>query len=341
MELIVNRFGSAEITSIDDLPPPIYIHCCACMSILAEGLSWANAHRDRITTNIHEAQSVLVLGCQVTDLAVLNDLCCLESLHARHPDATFAVGGCLARRFDIPLGDGVKRVFDARADYQVLEDLSLVYWERPFWATGNSHQAIGAGSLFRNYYPLRISVGCRGRCAYCTIKDTRGDAYDLDPDRCRQEFCATARRVVLIADSPSSQLVYQWCRIAYECNTRIALRNIEPVVALSVWDELMTLASRDLLSDLHVPVQSANTTLLAWMKRDVHATERILDGIFDIRELGVRTATNIIVDIPGFSDAANLKIFSRFDYVSWNPYWNGSWDRSLAEQRFTYYSDLF
>jgi hypothetical protein len=59
------------MNTIENLEGKIYMTCSACMSVWADGLSWANAHPERITKNPAEADNIAVLSCQVTDLAVL------------------------------------------------------------------------------------------------------------------------------------------------------------------------------------------------------------------------------------------------------------------------------
>ena len=96
---------------------------------------------------------------QVTDLAVLHDLRTLEGLMKTAPSKRFWVGGCLARRFDIPLPDGVERLDHIRTDYQPIEDKSLVHYAPPFWVKDFKEDdgAYADGHLFRKQLRIRGS----------------------------------------------------------------------------------------------------------------------------------------------------------------------------------------
>lgn len=133
MKFVENIFGKGVLLNIRDLPiGQIYIQCTACMSIYSECNSWANANMDKISKNIDAANDIVILGCQVTDLAVLNDMVTLEKLIKQYPQKRFYMGGCLARRFDIPLPEGVFRLDSIKSDYR-WQDKRLVDWAPPFW----------------------------------------------------------------------------------------------------------------------------------------------------------------------------------------------------------------
>lgn len=81
MKKIKNIFGEGEIYGVEDLEGKVYATSAACMSVWSDFLSWANANPDRIEKDAKKADSVVVLGCQVTDLAILNDIKVATKLH--------------------------------------------------------------------------------------------------------------------------------------------------------------------------------------------------------------------------------------------------------------------
>ena len=101
----INRFGLGEIYKISDiletLPErgKIYCECCACMSVYSDFLSWiATADNTKyMTTDPTEASVIIILGCQVTDLAVHNDISRAEELHNVYPEKTYLYGGGLSK----------------------------------------------------------------------------------------------------------------------------------------------------------------------------------------------------------------------------------------------------
>jgi len=332
-----NIFGEGTLFQEDDLKTPIYFYCTACTSILAETLSWANAHEFAVTTDPHKAKSIVVLGCQVTDIAVLNDLHAIDDFSTRFPNTHVYLGGCLARRFDIPLGPRCRRLDNVRHDYQPIIDRSLVTWAVPFWTKNWQEGAPERteGHLFRNSYPLRIGAGCKNKCSYCTIRVTRGEGYELDPNCCRDEFCRFGD-VVLIADSPSLKLLTKWIGMALLYDKMISLRNVEPDVAVGMADLLIALAERKLLRVFHCPVQALNWDAVRDMLRSPQAVQDTVELSHELRKRSVVTATNVILDYKEFKNTY-AEAQAAFSCVAWNPYWDGQWDREIAEQRWQKY----
>ena len=133
MKKVRNVFGEGVLYEAQDLGGVIYSTCAACMSIYAEFLSWANKNEDRFTQYPGDAESIVVLSCQVTDLAVLNDLRCVERLTETYPGCDYYIGGCLARRFDIDLPPNVRRLDSVKSDYTYIGQTRMVNYEPPFW----------------------------------------------------------------------------------------------------------------------------------------------------------------------------------------------------------------
>ena len=337
---VKNIFGDGELAQEQDLEGSIFAQCTACTSIYAEYLSWANNRNNSYALypvrSIEDAENVVILSCQVTDLAVLNDLMTLETLREKYLDKRFWVGGCLARRFDIELPKGVGRLDALRHDGQFIYDLGLVGWNKPFWVENFDEDDDGEGHLFRDMYPLRIGVGCNRKCTYCTIKTTRGTSYQLDVDNLEREFLAFAD-VVLIADSPSEQQVIDWCEMATHHGKTVSFRNVEPATVMQpeVTKALEKAAYRGLLHILHTPIQSDSPDTLKDMGRPVKETlDYINKMVPKLSALGVEIATNVIIDYKDFPNPTSLGLF---DHVAWNPYWNGLWNRQEAERRWNHY----
>lgn len=334
-----NAFGNGELLEPQDLEGKIFGACTACMSIYAEFSSWARVNNERIALLPQFADHIVVLSCQVTDLAILNDLKYLDVLIGEHPNASFYIGGCLARRFDIDLPEGVRRIDNWRSDYTAVP-YREIFWARPFWVKDFQVEGeeLDDGHMFRDMYPLRISVGCKKNCAYCSIKHTRGQGYELNPDKQIDEFI-NHDDVLLIADSPSADLIRQWCDIALDYGKPISIRNVEPSVALECMESFEMLSLLRLLRILHVPVQSDKEATLKAMRRSyAHVTALFADNALPCLKCnGVTLATNVIVDYKHFPNPDMDYLKTIFDYVSWNPYWDGKWNREVAEQRFAKY----
>lgn len=361
-----NRFGHGKIYTVDEIIETegkmgrllAYCASTACMSVTSDILSWASKKENHgkiifVSNNSPKNNNLIfILGCQVTDLAILNDIKTAERLHKENPKAKVFMGGCLAYRFDIKLPDYVHRLAATRSEYTPIDIIWThgIKWEKPFWVKNwqENDTQLSDGHLFRDMYPLKIGAGCKGACKYCTIRDTRGDSYETDAFLQVKEFLDN-ENVVLISDSPSEKQIKDWCLIAERYNKPISIRNIEPTVTVACGIELIRLANKGLLTIFHCPIQSNNPELLKIMNRDVDYTIASIDIMQSLRELGVIAATNIIIDYKLESDEnctlchhnKDTKwLDEHFDYWSWNPYFDGKWDREKAEERFkTYLED--
>lgn len=341
MKKIENVFGKGTIYEEKDLKGKIYVTCAACMSLWSDLLSFANKHKERFTNNPDVADTIVVLGCQVTDLVILNDLNVAERLCKKYNKEIY-MGGCIAQRFDIKLPKYIKRLDVIRELYQDIDDFSLIHFEKPFWVTDfeESEDDLKEGNLFRNFYPLQIGAGCNGNCKYCTIKHTRGDVVVLPPEN-QIEIFLKHDKVVLISDNPTASQIKGWSRIAIEHNKSFSIRNIEPQNLVRCKEELLELADKKLLKILHCPIQSFDDELLEAMNRDVKSTKEALELILELRNKGVITATNIIIDYTHngkFYKNLDKELLDKyFDYYSWNPYFDGTFDLEKAKQRFKKY----
>lgn len=335
MKHVVNIFGEGTLYGEEDLTGKTFLLCTACMSIWSEMLSWANAFPERVCETLDDADNIVIGSCQVTDLAVLNDLRYLEALREYAPSKNHYITGCLARRFDLPVM-GANRLDALRCDYTHLENRSLVKWAPPFWDDKFGEGDRDRESWFlREMYPLRIGVGCGKRCAYCTIRDARGASYELDDyDKLAAEFVGHDN-VLLICDSMSAEQVDCWHDIAMHSCKPVAFRNIEPQVVMRRFDKISELSQNGLLSNLHSAVQTNHVGALLDMHRPVEATIDFINRVGFLRENGTVVATNIIVDYKAFPDPVGLE--KVFDIVSWNPYWNGAFDMVVAKEKASHY----
>lgn len=275
----INRFGSGQICKIEDIlaelgeSAKIYCECCACMSVYSDFLSWiaASNQRQYMTADPTQASAIIILGCQVTDLAIHNDISCAEALREKYPEKTFYMGGCLAKRYDIALPQWLHRLDITRSECQSIgendeefaEIKRTMVWQKPFWVKDWDEKAteLGEGHLFRNMYPLKIGAGCHGKCKYCTIRDTRGRTYLTIAQKQEAEFLSHAN-VVLISDSPSVRQIKGWCEIAIKHAKEISIRNVEPHVAIACREGLRELSQKGLLRIFHSPIQSNDPELL-------------------------------------------------------------------------------
>lgn len=360
MKEITNKFGTGILYEESDLGKNIYCVCTACMSVWSDFLSFANAETNKgedgkcITPYFVEEKSndvlnptdtIVVLCCQVTDLAIYNDMKTAEELHKQHPDTSIYIGGCLAQRFDIELPSYLKRLDIVRKDYVNLKYVTgFIDYKKPFWnkELKENDDEFAVGNLFRHMYPLKIGAGCHGKCKYCTIRDTRGDTYHIDAYLQVKEFLDHADEgVVVISDNPTVDQIQDWCCISIRYNKQISFRNVEPQTANKCKTYLFVLANKGLLKIFHCPIQSENVRVLQAMNRNIEETLEYIEFAQELRGLGVKVATNIISDYVVDGEVIhNMNedwLMDHFDYWSWNPYFDGNWDYQKAKERFKRY----
>jgi len=340
MEIKENIFGQGIIYNQNDLKGKIFAQCSACMSLYSEFESFANAYPEQMVQTPEEADDIIVISCQVTDLAVYNDIKTMQDFIKQHPQKKYYIGGCLANRFDIELPTSVMRLDHVRVDNQQIKE-RLVKYQKPFWVKElDENNEYSDGNLFRNKYPLRIGVGCKNNCSFCTIKITRGRPYEIDINKAEQEFIENDN-ILLISDAPTTQQIFDWVNLAIKHSKQISIRNVEPVVALQSFSKLKELAEHKLLKEFHSPVQHTEESILKAMHRNAPATLQLIEKLKELRKLGVYLATNIIIDYkinnektiePNFE-----KLYETFHYISWNPYWDGKWNYDNAKVRFEEY----
>lgn len=360
-----NRFGSGTIYTTEELVAEsaisgiikVYCESTACMSVTSDMMSWASTNQFKGRVAFVDVNRpgynnvIIVLGCQVTDLAILNDINTARRLHNENPEAKVFMGGCLAYRFDIELPEFVHRLGAVRTKYQEITPLGkrAVHWAKPFWVDSEKfdagHSQTSDGHLFRDMYPLKIGAGCHGKCKYCTIRDTRGDSYETDAYLQVKEFIEHDN-VVLICDNPSDKQIKDWCSLAIRYNKQISFRNVEPAVACSCAADLLDLAQFGLLKIFHCPIQFPNAEALKAMNRDAEKTLEYIGFAKRLRKNGVIVATNVILDYTTIGKDGKVKTFSmlddlwmdsNFDYWSWNPYFDGNYSEEKAIERWNKY----
>lgn len=342
MRIENNCFGNGELYDLNDLFGKTYLACAACLSVYADALSVTMRYPLCFTGNPDEAENIIVFGCQVTDLAIYNDFRSIEGFMASYPEKTYFMAGCVAKRFDIPMPGNVLRMELLAEDYREIVTRELVQWAHPFWLQSMENDSdvysTKQGNLFRNQYPLRIGTGCNGKCTYCTIRHLRPHSKLMDYGK----LVAEAKKhqhegIVLVSDAPEYQQIVDWTEIAKNHGIQISLRNVEPQIVVMAENEILELASLGYLKQFHSPIQAINPDVLNHMGRSVPHVFRLIEIVKSLRKFGVKCATNIIVDYMDYPNDFK-QVYAAFDYVSWNPYWDGKWNgMEASEVRFNQY----
>lgn len=358
MQHIVNKFGEGDLHEFCDIKP-IKIHdsvcrqpmffmsCAACTSVYSDILSYAEYSPYMFCEKPEKADCIIVFSCQVTDLAILNDFHIALFYKKAFPDKRIFIGGCLAKRFDIPIPEGIERFYTPRANYANLskENRDLVTYEKPFWVKNfvddermnviesATKKIFADGSLFRYMYPLNIGSGCSKNCSYCTIKHTRENIVLDDYNKIEKLFVDN-ENVFIVADSISEEQLRAMCKISARNLKKISFRNIEPNILIKCMTELTAIAKLGLLNIIHCPIQSMQAKVLTDMNRSYANTMEAIGFMKMLKEeYRVFIATNVISNYKDFKQDFD-DVYKTFDYVSENPYWDGVWDYNKAIERY-------
>jgi len=365
-----------EIVQIEEIESNKYIACAACISVYADAALWTASRGSEVKAiSVHNNPSapisLIVLGCQVTDLAVLNTLKIAAQLKrdlalGGSKDEVY-IGGCLGSRLDIPMeyqGETFKRVapFSDTNRPFVPEKVS---WRYPYWADSRADYKKSTsedGWRFRDLYPIVTSRGCTKKCTYCTVRDLRPHTFYKDlvdisnigklSSLFKKLKKSSARTLLLTADSPSGEEIITWLDIIRNENSLfkndessnnlfdVALRNVEPSVFVRIADELKNDIQNGLISALHVPIQSIKQNIIEDMNGNWDASKETIKIVKSIKSVfpTFPIYTNIIIDYKGMDTFADYQAVAKiFDSVSWNPYWDGKWDINKAKARWKNY----
>ena len=163
---------------------------------------------------------------------------------------------------------------------------------------------------------VSIASGCMGRCAYCSVKQIKGDliSYPVDSiieevrecvkDRCKEIWITAQDTGCYGVDIGTNiaELLKKIVEVRGEFMVRLGMAN--PQHVLQNLEELITVFKHEkMFKFLHIPVQSGNNKVLKSMSRPYevedfkHIVKRFREEIPEIN-----IATDMIVGFPGETD---------------------------------------
>lgn len=334
---ITNKYGSGEIELSENLKKNIFIVSATCLTSHTEILSWANCNRDRIVREPFIADNIVIQGCCRNDMAVLKAMKILDYYRKEYVGGRVFLTGCLAKRMDIKLPKNVHRLVPLVRDSEYIKDRTLVRNEdiMPEW-----------GKLFTAFYPLRIGSGnirttnaCDGRSIKMGNKVL--DCGDDAKRNLLNEIAYFDKTPALVCDRPRRSQLESWLKTSVYNSVPIAIYNaeIEELIDKDIERLLLAAARHRTLRALHCQFRSASAQVLFHFNVNVSKAYRVLDLIKKLRNHQVFCAADGVVHYKHIKDNTKLTLNHVFDYVRWEPYWNGKWNQSLAESRYKMYSN--
>jgi len=281
-----------------------------------------------LTNNIQEADIILLNTCSIRDKAeskVYSELGRLNKLKEKNPNLKIGVGGCVATQE----GSNIKK----RAPY-----VDLIYGPQTLHRVSDlldidSQSGIKAIDIT---FPIEekfdslpnpstsgpssyvaIMEGCSKYCSFCVVPYTRGDEVSRKPEQIFDEVARLAEQgvteITFIGQNVNSYKMPYKDRILRLSDLIEIISHIDGIERiryttshpLDMTDDLIEVYQYvpQLVSQLHLPVQSGSNRILEKMKRN-YTIDIFLDAFERIKSYrpDLRVSSDFIVGFPGETD---------------------------------------
>ena len=281
-----------------------------------------------LTNNIQEADIILLNTCSIRDKAeskVYSELGRLNKLKEKNPNLKIGVGGCVATQE----GSNIKK----RAPY-----VDLIYGPQTLHRVSDlldidSQSGIKAIDIT---FPIEekfdslpnpstsgpssyvaIMEGCSKYCSFCVVPYTRGDEVSRKPEQIFDEVARLAEQgvteITFIGQNVNSYKMPYKDRVLRLSDLIEIISHIDGIERiryttshpLDMTDDLIEVYQYvpQLVSQLHLPVQSGSNRILEKMKRN-YTIDIFLDAVERIKSYrpDLRVSSDFIVGFPGETD---------------------------------------
>lgn len=325
------------------------------------------------TRNVDEADVILINTCSIRENAetrVRTRLGDLKIKKKENPDLVIGILGCMAERLKTALLEEEKLV-DLVAGPDAYRDLPHLIEE-----VGTGQKAVNVllsrDETYADISPVRldqggvsafvsITRGCDNMCSFCVVPFTRGRERSRDPktivEECKNLFDKGYREVTLLGQNVDS---YRWNLTSKGVikdetipTTNFAelmemVANVSPELRIrfstshpkDMTDDVLHVMEKyeNICSNIHLPVQSGNTDVLARMNRG-YSREWYLDRIKAIRTIVTDCAisTDMIIGFCGETEEEHQDTLRLMDEVEFDfayMYKYSERPKTLAERKF-------
>ncbi|MDC1420714.1 tRNA (N6-isopentenyl adenosine(37)-C2)-methylthiotransferase MiaB [Gammaproteobacteria bacterium] len=279
------------------------------------------------TSNPEEADIILLNTCSIREKAeekVYSELGRLRKLKIENPNLKIGVGGCVASQegkkifkrapyVDLIFGpQTIHKVPSLLSKKNKIEAVDVSFPIEEKFDALPAPEATGTSSF------VSIMEGCSKYCSFCVVPYTRGDEVSRKPE---QIFDEVARLI----EQGVSEIVFVGQNVnsyEYSFNGRIlrlsdlievagSIDGVERIRyttshPLDMTDDLIEVYGHvpQLVSHLHLPVQSGSNNILTRMKRN-YSRELYIDVIEKLKLVrpNIKVSSDFIVGFPGETDA--------------------------------------
>ncbi|MDA7562856.1 tRNA (N6-isopentenyl adenosine(37)-C2)-methylthiotransferase MiaB [Gammaproteobacteria bacterium] len=278
------------------------------------------------TSNPEDADIILLNTCSIREKAeekVYSELGRLRKLKIENPNLKIGVGGCVASQegknifkrapyVDLIFGpQTIHKVPSLLSKKNKIEAVDVSFPIEEKFDALPAPEATGTSSF------VSIMEGCSKYCSFCVVPYTRGDEVSRKPE---QIFDEVARLI----EQGVSEIVFVGQNVnsyEYSFNGRmLRLSDLIEVTGsidgveriryttshpLDMTDDLIEVYGHvpQLVSHLHLPVQSGSNNILARMKRN-YSRELYIDVIEKLKLVrpNIKVSSDFIVGFPGETD---------------------------------------
>ena len=279
------------------------------------------------TSNPEDADIILLNTCSIREKAeekVYSELGRLRKLKIENPNLKIGVGGCVASQegknifkrapyVDLIFGpQTIHKVPSLLSKKNKIEAVDVSFPIEEKFDALPAPEATGTSSF------VSIMEGCSKYCSFCVVPYTRGDEVSRKPE---QIFDEVARLI----EQGVSEIVFVGQNVnsyEYSFNGRmLRLSDLIEVAGsidgveriryttshpLDMTDDLIEVYGHvpQLVSHLHLPVQSGSNRILTRMKRN-YSRELYIDVIEKLKLVrpNIKVSSDFIVGFPGETDA--------------------------------------
>jgi tRNA-2-methylthio-N6-dimethylallyladenosine synthase len=278
-----------------------------------------------LTSNAKEADIILLNTCSIRDKAeskVYSELGRLNKLKEKNPNLKIGVGGCVATQeginikkrapyVDLIYGPQTLHRVSDLLDIDTQKGIKAIDITFPIEEKFDSlpNPTSGGPSSF-----VAIMEGCSKYCSFCVVPYTRGDEVSRKPEQIFDEVARLAEQgvseITFIGQNVNSYKMPYKDRILRLSDLIEIVSHIDGVERiryttshpLDMTEDLIEVYQYvpQLVSQLHLPVQSGSNRILEKMKRN-YTIDIFLDAVEKIKSFrpDLRVSSDFIVGFPG------------------------------------------
>ena len=281
-----------------------------------------------LTSNAKEADIILLNTCSIRDKAeskVYSELGRLNKLKEKNPNLKIGVGGCVATQeginikkrapyVDLIYGPQTLHRVSDLLDIDTQKGIKAIDITFPIEEKFDSlpNPTSGGPSSF-----VAIMEGCSKYCSFCVVPYTRGDEVSRKPEQIFDEVARLAEQgvseITFIGQNVNSYKMPYKDRILRLSDLIEIVSHIDGVERiryttshpLEMTDDLIDAYGHvpQLVSHLHLPVQSGSNDILTKMKRNYSREEyiEIINKLLKVRP-NIKISSDFIVGFPNETD---------------------------------------